>query len=235
MSKCHSIDSIRCSPATRRQDLRAAFELIYAKYLATGLTHTNPTHMRIAEYQLSEQCEIIVAKHNDRVVGTISLVGETSNRLPLDSAFPMELGDLRSRVTNLMEIGCLAVDDEGVGEASFAFAALTREAIMRARERGCQRMVAAVHPRHGKFYERSMGFERLSDPVNYESVQGQLAVCVAGDPGNPAAYKSPWRELFFSGRLEAHRTRLRVMSPADRHYFMNLKLRAQMLPSSRAA
>jgi len=191
--------------------------------------------MRIAEYQLGKQCEIIVAKHNKRVIGTISLASETSNRLPLESAFPTELGDLRSRVMNLMEIGCLAVDEEGVGDTSIAFAALTREAIMRARERGCQRMVAAVHPRHGNFYERSMGFERLSDPVNYDSVQGHLAVCVAGDPGNPAAYKSPWRELFFSERLEAYRTKLRVMSPADRHYFINLRLIAQMLPSSRAA
>lgn len=235
MIKRLSIDSIWCSTATGRDDLRAAFELIYTRYLACGLTRINPTRMRIAEYQLGEQCEIMVAKHNDRVIGTISLAGEISKRLPLERVFPTALGEMRRRNLNLMEIGCLAVDEEGGGVASLAFAALTQEAIMRARERGCSRIVAAVHPRHGRFYERSMGFVRLSDPRGYDSVQGHLAVCVAGDPANPVAYQAPWRELFFKERLEPHPARLRVMSRIEHDYFRNLMLMAQTLPSERAA
>ncbi|MEI2768852.1 MAG: hypothetical protein V9E86_10305 [Nitrosomonas sp.] len=105
MNPFAGIDSIVCGIATHRHDLTAAFQLVYDKYLQAGLTRPSRLAMRIADFQLSKQCVIIVAKVDRRVVGTVSMVGEIDGRLPLEQAFPNALSDLRRRQLNLVEIG----------------------------------------------------------------------------------------------------------------------------------
>jgi hypothetical protein len=235
MNKDVNIATIQCNLAASRQDLRAAFQLIYRRYEAANLTRYCPVGLRISSHQLDDGCEIYVAKHLGRVVGTISVFGETASRLPLECSFPSAFKMLRERGLNLVEIGCLAIDTEAELRST-VFASLTRTAIVRARDKKCDRMVAAVHPRHARFYERAMGFQTLSQPVSYDAVEGHLAVCVAGNPNDPAGYRSPWREVLFEeSETSFHCGVIRSMSIVDRQYFLSCVNSSLLSPAAQAA
>jgi hypothetical protein len=49
----------------------------------------------------------------------------------------------------------------------------------RARFRGVDDLLIAVHPRHAKFYERYLGFESIGPLRSYRAVCGQPAVAMA--------------------------------------------------------
>jgi hypothetical protein len=213
---------IRCRPAESREDYSEAFQLLYRQYCAAGLSRANPTHMRIAPHQLSPDCETIVVEQNASIIGTLSLIGDGKRKLPLDAYFPDAIEKLRREGLRLVEVGCLASEDRASPSPSNVYAALTRATIQLANAGGYHRMIAAVHPRHCKLYERGMGFQRISEVVRCDMVEGNLAVCVAGDPRNPMAYQEPWREIFFGASGATFVQRNRPMSPIDRMHFTRL-------------
>ena len=209
-------------PAETRADYRAAFELVYRQYHAAGLVRPNPTGVRIAPHQLSPQCTVILAESCGRLVGTVSLVGDGWNGLPIERIFPAAARSFRRRGLRLTEVGCLASVEPPGSFPSPVYVELTKATIHYARLGGFDRMIAAVHPRHGRFYQRAMGFERLGDEAVYDLVNGNRAVCVVGDPHDPARYREPWRELFFAGPRYGSARRVAPMSGVDRKYFRAL-------------
>ncbi len=213
---------VRCRPAESREDFREAFRLLYRQYFAAGLSRANPTHMRIAPHQLSPQCETIVVERNANIVGTLSMIGDGEKKLPLEKYFPKEIDSLRQQGLKLIEVGCLASEDEASRTPSNVYAALTRATIQHANAGGYDRMIAAVHPRHCKLYERGMGFQRVSEAVRCNMVEGNLAVCVIGNPREPSAFQQPWREIFFANPGVDLIKRNRYMCPIDRLYFTKL-------------
>ena len=230
------VKTVVCRPAACREDFEQAFRLLYDRYLASGLTRPNRLKMRIAEHQLWPECQVIVAEQYRRIVGTVSLVADGPRRLPLETVFAGIVCNLRQAGAKLVEVGCLAALAGSSQLHSPIFVALTRATIHDARYRGFGRMLAAVHPRHGNFYEGGMGFQRLSKTASYESVEGKSAICVAGDPNEPLQYRQPWRDLFFGEQphqvLPASGGR---MSDADRRYFTKLCERVGCYSDARGA
>lgn len=235
----HPRTAIACRVAANRGDYRAAFRLLYLQYSAAGLCRPNPTGLRIAPHQLWPECVVIVAEQNHRIVGTVSLFADGPRNLPLDGLFQSQIAPLRSQGLRLLEIGCLAVKRCNTDYQNLAvYNALTRAAVIHANMGEFERMIAAVHPRHCKFYEQGMGFERLSDEVRYPLVEGNRAVCLAGDPNDPNAYRQPWRKVFFGHRRVRQSQACHPMSSRDRAYFASLQELAssgERFDASRAA
>ncbi|QDV26843.1 N-acyl amino acid synthase FeeM domain-containing protein [Aureliella helgolandensis] len=221
---------ITCRLAHSREDFCNAFRLLHQQYCAAGLCRPNPSGMRISPQQLQPESQVIVAEQRRQVVGTVSLTIDSKRQLPLENIFGTEVRALRTRKLRLLEVGCLAATGSTHRFPSPVYAALTRAAIEVAQRSGTDRMIAAVHPRHSKFYERSMGFQRLSQPVAYEMVEGQLAVCVSGSPNSPGNYRNPWRRIFFEGPLNPLLSLNSAMLPFDRAYFS--RLLNQLQPAS---
>jgi len=217
-----SKSGIHCRPAESRDDYSNAFRLLYRQYCAAGLSRTNPTHLRIAPHQLSPACETLVVERNQSIVGTLSLIGEGERKLPLEKYFSNEIEALRQQGLKLIEVGCLASEDRASQAPSNVYAALTHATIQHANAGGYDRMIAAVHPRHCKLYERGMGFQRASQAVRCDMVEGNLAVFVVGNPKDPMAFQQPWREIFFANPGLDFIKRTRPMSPMDRLHFAKL-------------
>ncbi len=217
-----SASGIHCRPAESREDFSEAFRLLYRQYCAAGLSRTNPTRMRITPFQLSPECETVIVERRKKIVGTLSLIADVDEKLPLDQYFPEAIDTLRQKGLKLIEIGCLASEDRASQTLSNVYAALTRATIQHANAGGYDRMIAVVHPRHCKLYERGMGFRRVSEVVRCNMVEGNLAVCVAGNPSDPAAFQQPWRDIFFSDSGPELVKRTRPMSPVDRLHFERL-------------
>lgn len=211
--------SIRCRLAATRRDYLGAFGLIYRRYLSAGLITPNAYGLRIAPHQLSRECLVVLAERRGEIVGTVSLIADGETLLPMDRLFPIPMNRLRDRGMRLVEIGCLASVADEEGYRSAIYVELTRAAIQIARDRGCERMIAAVHPRHARFYVRAMGFRRLSGPVRDPRVNGHAAVCVCGDPSREDAYAEPWRELFFRNAGERFDSRTSRLPERDRRLF----------------
>ncbi len=217
------VGPIRCRLAKSRADYHEAFSLVYRRYVAVGLIPRNPLGVRIAPQQLRQECRVLVAEASGSIVGTVSLVADGGEGLPVDRLFPGSVDGLRLKGHRLMEVGCLVSIDDSGRFPSRVYLALTRATIQRARRGGFDRMIASVHPRHAKFYERAMGFQRLTEAVPYDMVGGHPAVCVAGSANDAGDYRQPWRRHFFDHAGLDDTTPGDGMSPMDLHYFERLK------------
>ncbi len=211
---------IVCRPAETRADYAEAFRLTYRQYIAAGLAVPNAVGYRIATHQLEPSSAVILAESRGTVVGTVSLAWGDS--LPMERLFPKPVGELRDAGERIVEVGCLASLDESASFPSPVYVALTRATIHWARLGGFARMIAAVHPRHGRFYRRAMGFRWLGGEASYDLVNHHRAVCVCGDPNDAKVYREPWRTHFFSGTWTGNADFGRGLDPADRRHFERL-------------
>ena len=218
-----SVNEIRCRPAESRWDYCEAFHLVYERYLSAGLIRPNPLGVRIAPQQLQPECLVVVAERRGRMVGTVSLISDEQAQLPVEQLFPKSIELLRATGARLTEVGCLAALDDSRRFPSPVYLALTRAAIYYARQGNYDRLIATVHPRHAKFYERAMGFVRLTGEAPYDLVNGQPAVCLAGSPHDAQAYREPWRRHFFGAYPLDHLPYAGQMSEIDCYYFSRLR------------
>lgn len=214
---------IRCRPAQSRWDYCEAFHLVYQRYLSAGLVRPNPLGVRIAPQQLQPECRVIVAESRGCIVGTVSLISDERSKLPAEQIFPKTIEVLRASGARLAEVGCLAVLDQSRRFPSPVYLELIRTAICYARQGKYDRLVATVHPRHAKFYERAMGFVRLTGEASYALVNGQPAVCLAGSPHDAQAYREPWRRHFFRAWSPDQLPHSWQMSEIDCFYFSRLR------------
>jgi len=194
--------------ASRREELFAAFSLVYRAYLKTGLVRPNPFQMRVTPYHLLPSTDVIVAKATDRneVVCTLSLVGDGKLGLPIESAFADEVAERRRRGVQLAEVTSLAEQrDENEGGSSPLLKAMGFMA-QRAKRRGIDELLITVHPHHVKFYQRFIGFELVGEERPYESVLDKPAVALSLDlnhlhVNHPRAYERFFGKPFSASML----------------------------------
>lgn len=164
--------------AKTREDLEAAFSLLYHSYLRAGLVTPSDYEMRVTPYHLLPTTEVVVTKCRETVVSTISLFADGELGLPMEAMYPQEVDRLRNRGLRIAEVGSLA--DRRKDRARFldTFFQMTRVLAQTARIRGIDALVAAVHPRHAKFYSKLLGFQEIGDLVACPYVQNRPAVAL---------------------------------------------------------
>jgi N-acyl-L-homoserine lactone synthetase len=180
--------------ASRREELKAALELVYRVYVNSGLTRPSRHGIRVTQYHTLPTTEVLVAKDHDKVVCTMSLVRDAELGLPMEAIYKREIGQLRRRGIRLAEVSCLA--DERKGEAGL-FPVVSRLMALMAQcavRRGVDRLVIAVHPRHAAFYQRFIAFETIGEEKTYAAVRNKPAVALVLDLtrlrlDHPKAYK----------------------------------------------
>lgn len=163
----------RVARAGSLEDLRKAYKLVHDVYLGTGFIQPEPSGMRLRIFETTSETATFVAKINGRVVGVLSIVGDSPELgLPSDSAFKPELDFLRANGTRLCEATNQAVAEEF--RKSAVPTELMRCAVAHMITVGYDKVMAAVSPSHHSFYEllnfRQIGSERsysgkIHDPV----------------------------------------------------------------------
>ncbi len=180
--------------ASRREELKAALEMVYRAYVQSGLTHSSRHEIRVTPYHTLSTTEVLVAKDRGKVVCTMSLVRDAGLGLPTEAIYEREIEQRRRRGIRLAEVSCLA--DNRKGEAgSFSIVsrlmALTGQCALR---RGVDQLVIVVHPRHAAFYQRFIAFEPIGEEKTYAAVCDKPAVLLVMDLkrlsfDHPKAYK----------------------------------------------
>jgi hypothetical protein len=180
--------------AASRDEWEAALGLVYRAYVRSGLIQMNPYRMRVTPYHALPTTEVLIADKGDEVLCTLSIVGDGELGLPMEAIYAEEVERQRLQGLRLAEVSCLA-DERDESEQSFSVVsrlmALTAQC---AADRGIDRLLIAVHPRHAKFYERFLAFELIGGQKTYASVCDNPAVALAMDLNslpldNPRAYK----------------------------------------------
>lgn len=153
--------------AETREDLESALRLIHDCYVESGYIDPQPSGMRLRLFEALPQTVTIIAKREERVVATVSLVVDSAFGLPMEESFGKEIDELRAQGHLVAETTGLAVDkssrDLGV------FARITKLMIAYALHAGVHDICIGVNPEHAGFYTEAILFEPLGSLRSYSS------------------------------------------------------------------
>ena len=166
-------------------------------------------------HHLSDDPNRITLTATDKgdAIGTLTLGIDSAVGLSADKVFGTELDTFRGSGAKLCEFTKLAFDQSVRSKTSLAN--LFHLAVIHARDiHHCTDIVIEVNPRHRRFYERMLGFERFSDIKTNVSVNAPaflLKVSIAFVTEQIMKYGGTWDEdncarsfytYFFSPREE---------------------------------
>jgi hypothetical protein len=197
----------------------SAFELVYRKYTETGLIQPNRFNLRVTPYHLLPTTSIFVAVERDRVICTVSLIGDGVLGLPMEGVYASEIRDRRQQRMHIGEVSCLAFEPMVLRNFLMVFMNLTRLMAQHARASGMHQFLIAVHPQHARFYERFMGFERVGPLRSYPPAQDAPAVAMCLDFAAIDQNRTLRWKSYFGSRLPPDELRPRPMSSEERAFF----------------
>jgi len=86
-----------------------AFRLLHVGYVFQGYEPVRELDLRMTEQHLLQEATVLVAYEKERMVGTVSVTGDSLAGLPLDKDYPAELMQLRRQAARIAEVNSLAV------------------------------------------------------------------------------------------------------------------------------
>lgn len=159
-------------------EMEQAFKLLHDCYVDAGFMDQNPEGVRILPQFFLPSTAIIIAKDQEKVIGTMSLIRDNPLGLPMESIFT--LSELRKGGRRLTEVSSLAIDKSYRTKGGALFHHLIRFVWNYSLERhGCETFVIAVNPSMAQVYTDIYLFQRLPNlfiKKNYDFVKGAPAV-----------------------------------------------------------
>jgi len=163
--------------AETRDELEECFRLLHDAYVAVGFMKPDPSGMRATIYHALPTTTTLLARYNNRIVGTISLIRESPLGFPMQKIFNIE--KIRKAGGNIAEVSALAVDRRFQALGGIILFPLMKFMYEYSTKFfDTRHLVIAVNPRHIGFYESILFFRRLKEvPVeHYDFVNGAPAV-----------------------------------------------------------
>lgn len=167
---------IRVKFASTASEWEQAFRLAASSYQARGYEAPGDNHLRFTPYHALPNTRTLVAKCDERVVATLSIVQDnTLLGLPMEDVYADEIRDLRRDGCRLFEVTTLADEELRMREFVQVFVSLIQLATQYHTSHGGDTGVIAINPRHRQFYTRVLGFARLGPCRSYAAVQDHPA------------------------------------------------------------
>jgi hypothetical protein len=164
--------------ATSDEDLIAAEQIINRLYgwRGYGAQHTLTRH---------ESRTTFIAAHGADTLGTLTLSVDSTDGLNVDASFPEELAGLRERGASVCELTKFAFDPSAQSKPLLAILFHTIFTYG-THHHSCTDLLIEVNPRHVRFYEAALGFQKLgglktNTVVNAPSQLMRLPVCEIED------------------------------------------------------
>jgi hypothetical protein len=216
-----TIGGVLFKVANSRAEREAAFRLVYDAYVRRKLMEPNAFGMRVTQHHLLTTTTVYIAVHAGQVISTATLICDDTLGLPLETLYPTEISQRRSRDRYLAEVSCLASLDGYFDQQKMIdlFLRLLSLLIQSARANGVDQLVVAVHPRHARFYQRLMGCRQFGDLKPYECVRGNPAVALDHDFARLDREPYPLYDRIYRDRFAAWELAHQPMPEDDREYF----------------
>lgn len=168
--------TLRFKVAETQEELEQAFHLLHNAYVHEKLMSPHPSGLRVTKYHALSSTSTLIAIENNVVVGTLSLIRQSSFGLPMESIFNLDGLPVESR---LAEVSSLAIKKEYLHQRGRILFPLLKFLYHYSHEYfGITHFVIAVNPKWIDFYEGILMFKPLSKKVvqNYSFVNGAPAV-----------------------------------------------------------
>lgn len=204
--------------ASSMAERRAAFRLVYRSYLRARLIDSNPHRMRVTPFHLLPTTAVFVAKLRNRVISTVSLVADAEMGLPMETTYPDVVAELREQGLRLGEVTCLADRRHDFRGFLRHFCQLTRLLAQYARRQGLDRLVVMTHPKHARFYRRTMGFAKIGGLAQCPQVRDNPAVALSLDFAGIDRERPVLYEAIFGHTLPAQQLEPQPIPPVERDY-----------------
>jgi len=168
-----AVASLDFGLATTIADFEGAFRLLHERYVWRRYMLPQPSGRRLGLHHVLPSTKVVVAKAEDRVVGTITIVEDSCVGLPMDEAFGGELGRLRERGRRLAEGASLAAGRvDGVPGVAIVVRLLRMAVLYAARIARRDELCFVVRPRHREFYLNLFPFRRFREMRFYPRIGG---------------------------------------------------------------
>lgn len=163
--------------ASNAKDLKEALTLVQRNFEIEGYASSASGKVRLTPYHLLPETVVIVAKIEDKIVATISVIPRTPFGVPLDSC--VSLGSFTRDKGKVVEISSLAVDPSIRGEQGEVLYNLMKYmyhcniSVLRANTE-----VIGVNPKMIPLYEAILLFKNIpgTKTASYEFVNGAPVV-----------------------------------------------------------
>lgn len=165
--------------ARSAHDYEAAFRLVQAAYVAQGIESTDSPVLRVFGHHTMREATVLLAHEGEHLVGTMTVLEDSTAGILLDRDYPNELATLRAQGAKLVELCGLTVvrrcAHSGVSQL-LALAAIRYAAVLR----GCSHIVVGVHPRAIDIYDALWGMKPFT-PVRDHSYLHAPVVGLVGE------------------------------------------------------
>jgi hypothetical protein len=162
--------------ASQLGEWEQAFRLVAGNYQEAGYQAPTGKPFRFTPYHALPDTTVFVAKRDESVVATFTLVADnTLLGLPLEALYAAEVGGLRRQGCRLAEVTSLAFADLSQREFLQVFTAMIRLMKQYHVGRGGDTWVITVNPRHRNFYCKVLGYQSLGPCKAYAAVSGAPA------------------------------------------------------------
>lgn len=75
--------------AETEDEIRQALHIVYESYLSLNYIDPNSAELRMTKYQLLPTTIILIAKNQNEVIGTLSIIMDSSLKLPSDACWDL--------------------------------------------------------------------------------------------------------------------------------------------------
>lgn len=168
---------VRFKVAETAEEYIQSFSVLHDSYLRAGYVDPVKGGLRILPHHCLPSTSIIVAKINEKVVGTVTIIRDTSMRLPMDQIF--DLSSFRKRNLRIAEVSSLSIHPKHRGSHGLILHGLFRYIAIYAREHlKCDLLSVTVNPKMVNLYSAIICFEHLNQDTvqSYGFVKGAPAV-----------------------------------------------------------
>lgn len=209
----------QCKIAGNLADRSAAYGLVYRNYRRKGLVVPNRYQMRVTPFHLLPTTNTLCAVQHGRVACTLTVVGDGELGLPMESVYGEEVDNARRQGLCVGEVSCLASQEMSTREFLPIFIEITRWLMQHARAYGMDQLLITIHPKHGRFYERFMGFRQIGPERAHPSVGGAPAAAYSLDFARVDRDPCPCYDRWFGTPIPFRELQSRPMSSAEVEFF----------------
>lgn len=163
--------------AKTKEDLERAYTLLHSGYVKLGLMDPDPSGLRCNMHSFLPETTTVILEMHGEVLGTLSLIKDSSLGLPSDTEFREQNQKLRLAGKTLVEASSLCVDSRFQGKDHALSFLLSKFLYHYCKKNfASTTVVCTVHPRAAEFYETLWEFKRNGPVKEYSYVKGALAI-----------------------------------------------------------
>lgn len=158
-------------------EVHKAWSIVYERYVEKNLIPKNPFGIHTVPQAAGQNACVIHQVNAGASGSTLTLMGDSAVKLPLDSVYPRALDSMRWQGRGLVEVGLLASNGvHGARRGARTLFDMMRWAAHYTLHIGLTDIIIGVHPNHTHFYKRCFGFACLAQPTNYPLVNNTPVV-----------------------------------------------------------